>query len=105
MLMEMICIYSWIPHSMWRGIQIITDFRPTAPFFVNNATLPDVLNAFYAQLDVQNNVTATKFTPPPDKPVICQYTTDMRGDLSRVNTHIAAGPDNIPGWGLKNCPD
>ncbi|KAK3553558.1 hypothetical protein QTP70_004565 [Hemibagrus guttatus] len=54
----------------------------------------NVLNKFYAQFEVQNNVAASKTIPPPNN--LCLTTADVRRTLCRVNPPKSAGPDNIP---------
>lgn len=90
---------------MWKAIQGITNYRPTPPACDSDASLPDVLNDFYARFEAQNGVTARKITPPPNDQVLCLTTADVRKTLQRVNPRKAAGPDNIPGRVLRGCAD
>ncbi|KAI3358706.1 hypothetical protein L3Q82_015114 [Scortum barcoo] len=39
------------PHSMWRGIKTITDYKSTDQLVSHDSTLPDTLNTFYACFD------------------------------------------------------
>ncbi|MCJ8749343.1 hypothetical protein PDJAM_G00175160 [Pangasius djambal] len=70
---------------MWQGIQAITNYKTTSPACDSDASLPDVLNDFYAWFEAQNNVTARKTTPPTDDQVICLTTDEVRNTLRRVN--------------------
>ncbi|GAA6103465.1 uncharacterized protein LOC118803541, partial [Tachysurus ichikawai] len=90
---------------MWQGIQAITNYKTALPACDSDASLPDALNDFYAQFEVQNNVTPRKTIPPPDDQVLCLSTANMRRSLCRVNPQKAAGPDNIPGRVLKECAE
>ncbi|MCJ8748315.1 hypothetical protein PDJAM_G00163390 [Pangasius djambal] len=86
---------------MWQGIQAITNYKTPSPACDSDASLPDVLNDFYARFEAQNNVTARKTTPPTDDQVICLTTDEVRNTLCRVNPRKSAGPDNIPGRVLR----
>ncbi|KAK3527484.1 hypothetical protein QTP86_023019, partial [Hemibagrus guttatus] len=46
---------------MWQGI---TNYKTTSPACDSDASLPDVLNDFYARFEVQNNVAMRKTIPP-----------------------------------------
>ncbi|KAK3535559.1 hypothetical protein QTP70_016830 [Hemibagrus guttatus] len=89
---------SW---SMWHGIQAITNYKTTPSACDSDASLPDVLNDFYARFEAQNNVAARKTIPPPNSQVLCLSTADMKRTLCRVNPWKSAGPDNIPGRVLR----
>ncbi|KAI3365927.1 hypothetical protein L3Q82_009699 [Scortum barcoo] len=39
------------PHSMWRGIKTITDYKRSDQLVSQDSTLPDTLNTFYARFD------------------------------------------------------
>ncbi|KAI5628809.1 gastrula zinc finger protein XlCGF28.1-like [Silurus asotus] len=56
---------------MWQGIQVITNYKITSPACDCDASLPDVLNDFYARFEVQNNMVARKTVPPPSDQVLC----------------------------------
>ncbi|XP_051980215.1 uncharacterized protein LOC127641324 [Xyrauchen texanus] len=90
---------------MWQGIQAMTNYRTTSVACDKDASLPDVLNNFYARFEVQNDVVARKNTPPPNDQVLCLTMVDVRKTLRRVNPRKAAGPDNIPGRVLRGCAD
>ncbi|KAI5619892.1 hypothetical protein C0J50_20542 [Silurus asotus] len=86
---------------MWQGIQAITNYKTTSPACDCDASLPDVLNDFYARFEVQNNVVARKTIPPPSDQVLCLTTAEVRKTLCRVNPRKSAEPDNIPGRVLR----
>lgn len=68
---------------------------------VHNASLPDVLNHFYANFDRLNTETPIKTLPPPDGHV--PLPSEVRSSLNRVNWHKAAGPDGIPEPVIRAC--
>ncbi|KAK3566409.1 hypothetical protein QTP86_032274 [Hemibagrus guttatus] len=86
---------------MWQGIQAISNYKTTPSACDSDASLPDVLNDFYARFEAQNNVAARKTIPPPNDQVICLSMADVKRTLSRVNPRRSAGPDNIPGRVLR----
>ncbi|KAK3533169.1 hypothetical protein QTP70_012416 [Hemibagrus guttatus] len=90
---------------MWQGIQAITNYKTTPSACDSDASLPDVLNDFYAWFEAQNNVAVRKTIPPPNDQVLCFFTTDVRRTLCRVNPRKSAGPDNIPGRVLRECAE
>ncbi|XP_058241455.1 uncharacterized protein LOC131358028 isoform X1 [Hemibagrus wyckioides] len=90
---------------MWQGIQSITNYRPAPPACDSDASLPDVLNSFYARFEAQNDVTARKTSPSSEDQVLCLTTADVRKTLHRVNPRKAAGPDNNSGRVLRECAE
>ncbi|KAK3530964.1 hypothetical protein QTP70_007265 [Hemibagrus guttatus] len=90
---------------MWQGIQAITYYKTTPSACDSDASLPDVLNDFYAQFEAQNNVAARKAIPPPNDQVLCLSMADVKRTLCRVNPRKSAGPDNIPGRVLRECAE
>ncbi|KAJ8345349.1 hypothetical protein SKAU_G00295420 [Synaphobranchus kaupii] len=64
---------------MWQGVPAITDYKPSPRARDGDATLPNVLNDFYARFEAQNDVTTRKSTPPPnDQTVrIGHYTSNI----------------------------
>ncbi|KAI3365298.1 hypothetical protein L3Q82_010390, partial [Scortum barcoo] len=40
-----------LPHSMWRSIKTITDYKRSDQLVSHNSTFPDTLNTFYASFD------------------------------------------------------
>ncbi|KAK3573361.1 hypothetical protein QTP86_024119 [Hemibagrus guttatus] len=93
------------PWHMWQGTQVITNYNITSAACDSDASLPDMLNNFYAWFEVQNNVVLRKTIPPPDNQVFCLSTTDMKRTLCIVNPWKSAGPDNIPGRVLRECAE
>ncbi|KAF7690691.1 hypothetical protein HF521_012495, partial [Silurus meridionalis] len=80
---------------MWQGIQVITNYKTTSPACDHDASLPDALNDFYAQFEVQNNMEARKTTTPPRDQVLCLTNTKVRTTLCRVNARKSAKLDNM----------
>ncbi|KAK3524991.1 hypothetical protein QTP86_012202 [Hemibagrus guttatus] len=71
----------------------------------SDASLPDVLNDFYARFEAQNNIAARKTIPPSNDQVLCLSMADVERTLCRVNPQKSAGPDNIPGRVLRECAE
>eukprot|EP00061_Rhincodon_typus_P007143 g28516.t1 len=75
------------------------------PSVDKDTSLPEVLNAFYAQFD-ENASGAVSPTPTaPDTPVLSVTTVDVRSVLLRVNPRKAMGPDGVPSNALRSCED
>ncbi len=88
--------------SLWQAIQTITDYKALPQACDDDTSLPDALNEFYAQFEMQNDKPAQKLPTPPNDQVLCLSLVDVRKTLSRVNPCKAAGPDNIPGRVLRD---
>ncbi len=89
--------------SLWQAIQTITDYKPPPQACDDDTSLPDTLNHFYSQFEMQNDTPAQKLPTPPNDQALCLSPADARKTLSRINPRKAAGPDNIPGCVLKDC--
>ncbi len=89
--------------SLWQAIQTITDYKPPPQACDDDPSLPDTLNHFYSQFEMQNDTPAQKLPTPPNDQALCLSAADVRKTLSRINPRKAAGPDNIPGRVLKDC--
>ena len=89
--------------SLWKGIQIITDYKPRPQTCDNNITLLNNLNNFYGRYEAQNIIPAQKTPPPPEDQVLSLSPASVRLALCRINSRKAGGPDNIPGRALKDC--
>ncbi|KAF7703588.1 hypothetical protein C0J45_1000, partial [Silurus meridionalis] len=89
------------PRRMWKGIQTITDYKPTA--HSTSSFQPDKLNRFFARFDqgtghfTSNTDSSTAYSP------LSLSTTDIYSAFSRVDARKAAGLDGIPGHVLKTC--
>ncbi|KAI5615474.1 gastrula zinc finger protein XlCGF28.1-like [Silurus asotus] len=90
------------PRRMWKGIQSITDYKPTAQP-TSSAFQPNELNHFFARFDQSTG----HFTPTMDSATayspLSISTTDVYSVFSRVDARKAAGPDGIPGRVLRAC--
>ncbi|KAK3546812.1 hypothetical protein QTP86_002919 [Hemibagrus guttatus] len=93
------------PRRMWQCKQLITNYKTTPSACDSDASLPDVLNDFYARFEAQSNVAARKTIPPPNDQVLCLNTADVKRTLCRVNPRKSAGPDNIPGRVLRKSAE
>lgn len=89
---------------MWQGIRVISDYKPTNPsppspdtYFLNE------LNNFYTCFERDNHAPAIKAELAVDHQPLILATIDVKVVLSRINAHKAAGPDGIPGHGLRAC--
>jgi len=91
--------------SLWRGIQTITDYKPTPQNCDSNISLLNNLNSFFARFEAQNSTRPHKTPPPPHDQVLCLSAASVKRTLSSINTHKATGPDNIPGRVLKDCAE
>ncbi|KAK3530008.1 hypothetical protein QTP86_009388 [Hemibagrus guttatus] len=60
---------------MWQGIQAITNYKTTPSACDSDASLPDVLNDFYARFEAHNNIAVRKTIPPPNNQRRCSYKT------------------------------
>ncbi|KAF7711966.1 hypothetical protein HF521_000977 [Silurus meridionalis] len=90
------------PRRMWKGIQSITDYKPTAQP-TSSAFQPNELNHFFARFDQSTG----HFTPTTDSATayspLSISTTDVYSVFSRVDARKAAGPDGILGRVLRAC--
>ncbi|KAK3509870.1 hypothetical protein QTP70_018489 [Hemibagrus guttatus] len=94
------------PRRMWKGIQTITDHKPSIQSLpTSNAFLPDEFNHFFACFNkgvirhTRNAEPSTAVHP------ISLSTTEVHSALSRVDPRKSAGPDGIPGRVLRVCAD
>ncbi|KAK3540078.1 hypothetical protein QTP70_025654 [Hemibagrus guttatus] len=91
---------------MWKGIQTITDHKPSIQFLpTSNVFLPDKLSHFFARFDkgvMHHTRNADPFTAVHP---ISLSTTEVHSVLSRVDPRKSAGPDGIPGRVLRACAD
>ncbi|KAI4895039.1 hypothetical protein NFI96_009750, partial [Prochilodus magdalenae] len=71
-------------HRMWQCIQAVTNYKTPSPTCDSDASLPNVLNSFYARFEAQNCTTARKTTPLSDEQALCLSTADVRKSLLRV---------------------
>jgi len=46
--------------SLWQAIQTILDYKPLSQACNEDTSLPDALNLFYSQFNMQNNTHAQK---------------------------------------------
>ncbi len=89
--------------SLWQGIQTITNYKPPPQTCDSTISLLNELNAFFARVEAQNSTTAQKTPPPPGNQVMTLSPDSMRRSLSRINARKAPGPDNVPGYVLRDC--
>ncbi|KAK3565425.1 hypothetical protein QTP86_008245 [Hemibagrus guttatus] len=90
------------PEAVDEGIQSITNYRPAPPTCDSDASLPDVLNSFYARFEAWNDVTVRKTIPSPEDQVLCLTTADIitvvpmvrKSPVSCLNDHcpVALAP-------------
>ncbi len=89
--------------DMWKVIQTITGYRSRSAPIMCEATLPGVLNTFYARFDLLKKESAVKSTPPPEDRPRPVSRADVRRTLLRVNMSKAVRPDIIPRFVLRTC--
>ncbi|KAL0199309.1 hypothetical protein M9458_007849, partial [Cirrhinus mrigala] len=54
-----------------QAFQTITDYKPLPQACDDDTTLPDALNEFYAQFEMQNDTPAQKLPTPPNNQALC----------------------------------
>ena len=91
--------------SLWKGIQAITDYKPSPRSCENNTSLLNDLNSFFARFEEQNKTHPQKIPPPPHDQVLCLSADSVKKALTKINPRKATGPDNIPGRVLKDCAE
>lgn len=91
--------------SLWRGIQAITDYKPSPQSCDNNISLLNNLNSFFARFEAQNNTCPEKNPSAPHDQILRLSADMVKRTLARINPRKAAGPDNIPGRVLKDCAE
>lgn len=92
------------PRQLWQEVQAITDYKAPAQVCDSNPSLPDRLNSFFAQFEATNKE-CQNATAQPEEHTLHLTPSSMKRALTRVNPRKAAGPDNIPGWYLRDCAD
>ncbi|KAK3554369.1 hypothetical protein QTP70_022599, partial [Hemibagrus guttatus] len=90
---------------MWQGIQVITNYKTTSPACDSDASLPDVLNDFYARFKQQNNVAARKTIPPPNDQLAdvfvpqnndhCPRAEEVYGFMRHIKTQLPPSLDPL----------
>lgn len=55
------------PCSMWRGIKTITDYNSSTSQIIQDATLPDALNQFFACFNSHNTRARACITPQTEE--------------------------------------
>ena len=91
--------------NLWRGIQTITDYKPTPQTCNNSTSLLNQLNDFFARFEADNNMPAQKIPPPTNDQVLSLSPDSVRRSLRRINARKAPGPDDIPGRVLRDCAE
>lgn len=91
--------------SLWQGIQVITDYKPSPQSCESNPTLLNNLNSFFARFEAHNSTRPQKTPPPPHEQPLCLSAASVKRTLSTINPRKAAGPDSIPGSVLKDCAE
>lgn len=89
--------------SLWRGIQTITDYKPSSQTCDDSPLLLDQLNEFFARFEAANKTPAQKIPLTPEDQVLSLSPSRVRRTLSRIDAKKASGPDDIPGRVLKDC--
>eukprot|EP00061_Rhincodon_typus_P013485 g39885.t1 len=70
-----------------------------------NISLPNVLNAFYAQFGQNASGVVSHVPKAPEVPVPSITTADVRSVFPEVNPRKVTGPDRVPGHALRSCMD
>ncbi len=94
---------------MWQGLQHITDYKTTTNTYISPSdSLLDDLNTFYARFKISSVNTERRHThthlghPTLLPPLTVSSPVELKA-LRKINSHKAAGPDNIPGRALRAC--
>ena len=91
---------------MWQGLKTITDYKwKPRRELPSDASLPDVLNAFYARIEASNIEACTRAPAVLDDCVITLSVADVSKIFKQVNIHKAVGLDGFTGRVLKACVD
>lgn len=91
--------------NLLRGIQTITDYKPSLQTCNNSPSLLNQLNNFFARFEADNKTPAQKIPPPPNDQVLSLSPDSVNRSLRRTNARKASGPDDIPGCVLRDCAD
>jgi hypothetical protein len=91
---------------MWQGMKTITDYKgkPSSEL-PSDASLPDMLNAFYELFEESNTEACMRAPAVLDDCVRTLLVADVSKTFYQVNIHKAVGPDKLPGCALKACAD
>ncbi|KAI3375970.1 hypothetical protein L3Q82_016502, partial [Scortum barcoo] len=94
------------PHSMWRGIKTITDYKRSDQLVSHDSSLPDTLNTFYARFDTPGSRESVHLPRLEDlhQPLVLQL-HQVSSSMKRINIRKAEGPDKVSGRTLKLCAD
>eukprot|EP00061_Rhincodon_typus_P003908 g21271.t1 len=71
----------------------------------NDTSLPDMLNAFYAQFEQNTTSTAIPAPTAPDTPITSVTAADVRSVSLGVNPRKVMGRDRVSGRALRSCAD
>lgn len=91
--------------NLWRGMQTITDYKPSPQTCDSSTSLLNQLKDFFARFEADNSTPAQKTPPPPGDQVLTLSPDSVRRSLRRTNPRKAQGPDNIPGRVLRDCAE
>eukprot|EP00061_Rhincodon_typus_P008193 g30599.t1 len=92
------------PHRQWHGLNNITGYKMEHSKIADNDTsLPDVLNAFYAQFEQNTTGVAMPAPTAPGTPFPSFTTADIRLVFLGANPRKAMGPDRDPSHALRSC--
>ncbi|KAI3359394.1 hypothetical protein L3Q82_002898 [Scortum barcoo] len=86
------------PHSMWRGIKTITDYKRSDQLVSHDSTLPDTLNTFYARFDTPGSRESVHLPRLEElhQPLVLQL-HQVSSSMKRINIRKAEGPDKVSG--------
>lgn len=90
---------------MWKGIKALTNCKTNNQLPADDATLPDILNQFFAHFDVPREEAAPFVKPSDGESFLVLRHYQVRADLKKVNASKATGPDGVLGRILKVCAD
>ncbi|KAI4903394.1 hypothetical protein NFI96_004727, partial [Prochilodus magdalenae] len=74
---------------MWRGIQAVTNYKTPSHTCDSDASLPNVLNSFYARFEAQNCTTAKLMECPVSS--VQEFKLDQLFDWDQFNKLVVSG--------------
>ena len=72
--------------SLWQGIQTITDYKPAPQICVDDISLLNNLNSFFARFAATINTNPQKTPPTPHDHVLCLSAAHVKRPLSRFGS-------------------
>eukprot|EP00061_Rhincodon_typus_P010570 g34959.t1 len=97
-----------LTHScrLWQGLNNTMEYKMKQSKMTDKeVSLPDVLNAFYAQFEQNARSEASTVPTGLDTPVPSVTAANVRSVFLEVNPRNATGPETVPGQPFRSCAD